>query len=155
MISQAAERALRVIVHLGSQGGEPRTAAQIADATGTSVIDLEETLSLLSRSGILAPPRRVDHGFMLLSELTDVTVLDVVRAVEAFHPIEDCPLGQPAQTSGLCPLHRPMDHVSIAAKRALGRTTISELLHEPNLVCSLPCISEPVGRHSERATSPS
>lgn len=152
MISQAAERALQAVVYLGSQGGEPRTAAQIAEATGTSVMDLEETLSRLSRAGMLAPPRRVDHGFLLLANLTDVTVLDVVRAVEAFHPIEDCPLGRPAQTSGLCPLHRPMENVSIAEKRAPDRTTISELLHEPNLVCSLPCISEPVGRQEERAT---
>jgi len=152
MISQAAELALRIIVYLGSQGGA-RTAAQIAEATGASVRDLEETLSLLSRSGILAPPRRVDHGFLLLPNLTDVTVLDVVRAVDAFHPVENCPLGQPAQTSGLCPLHRPMDDVSIAVKRALGRTTISEILHEPNLLCSLPCISKPVERREQGATS--
>lgn len=147
MVSQAAEYALRVVVYLGSQEGAPRTAAQISEAMDTDASYLTEIMEGLIRSGLVDSQRGLDDvDFRLIRDLDDLTVLDVVIAVDAFHRLENCLLGRPAETSGLCPLHRPMDDVLVATEQAVDQTTIGELLHEPNLLCSLPCIAAPVGQ---------
>ena len=144
MISQTAEYALRAIVFLGHQAGEPCTTAQLADEIDAPPSYLAKVMKGLTRAGIVGSQRGIHGGFMLARDPEDMTVLEVVNAVDVFHRIPQCPLGQPAHTSGLCPLHRRMDNVMAAAEKALEQTTIGEVLDEPGLFCSLPCISEPV-----------
>jgi Rrf2 family protein len=152
MISRTAEYALRAIVFLGNQAGEPCTTAQLADEIEAPPSYLAKVMKGLSRAGIVGSQRGLHGGFTLARDPGDVTILEVVNAVDVFHRIPECPLGQPAHTSGLCPLHRRMDNVMAAAEMSLEQTTIGEVLEEPGLLCSLPCISEPV-LTSEHGTS--
>ncbi len=144
MISLTAEYALRAIVFFGNQRGEAATTARVSEATNAPSSYLAKVLKGLRRAGIVSSQRGLHGGYTLTREPEDLTILDVVTAVDARQRIENCPLGRPAHTSGLCPLHRRMDHVMAAAEESYGETTIGELLEEPGLLCSLPCISEPV-----------
>ena len=144
MISQTAEHALRAIVYLGGQRGRAYTTSQISVATDAPPNDLAKVLKDLKRAGILEFQRGLQGGFALAKDPGDVTVLHVAAAVGAFQRMEHCPLGRPAFTSGLCPLQRRMDNVMSAAENSIDGITIAEILDEPNLLCSLPCLFEPV-----------
>ena len=144
MISQTAEYALRAIVFLGNQVGEACTTAQLAYEIDAPPSYLAKVMKGLTRAGIVGSQRGLHGGFTLARDPSEVTILEVVNAVDAMHRISQCPLGRPAHTSGLCPLHRRMDNVMAAAENTLRLSTIGEVLDEPGLLCRLPCISEPL-----------
>jgi len=149
MIPQTAEYALRAIVYLGSRTGKACTTVELAEEIDAPSSYLAKVMRGLSRAGIVASQRGMGGGYTLVRQPDDVSVLEVVNAVDAFHRISDCPLGRPAHTSGLCPLHRRLDNVMAAAEMSLEQTTVGELLDEPNMFCSLPCVVEPVKLEQE------
>lgn len=149
MISQTAEYALRAIVYLGNQVGKACTTAQLAEEINAPPSYLAKVMKGLTRAGIVESQRGLHGGFTLARNPRDVTILEVVNSVDAFHRIPRCPLGRPAHTSGLCPLHRRMDNVMAAAEASLDHMTIGEVLEEPGLLCSLPCVAEPAGLKRE------
>jgi Rrf2 family protein len=144
MISQTAEYALRALVFLGNQSGQPCTTIPLAAEIGAPPDYLAKVLQGLCRAGIVRSKRGLHGGFTLALEPGDMTVLQIVNAVDAFHRIDACPLGRPGHTSGLCPLHSRIDNVMAAAEKTLHETTIEEVLEEPGLLCTLPCVADPV-----------
>jgi Rrf2 family protein len=72
-------------------------------------------------------------GYSLVRPPEDVSILDVVAAVEPIPRIHCCPLGLKSHTS-LCPLHRELDEAAAATERAFARVTIAQLLNQPGSV---------------------
>lgn len=143
MISQTAEYALRAIVFLGNQPGSPCTTSKLAAEIDAPPSYLAKVMKGLTRAGIVLSRRGLHGGFTLARDPAEVTILDVVDSVDAFHRIDKCPLGRPGHTSGLCPLHRRMDNVMAVAQKTLEHMTVREVLEEPGLLCSMPCVTGP------------
>jgi Rrf2 family protein len=131
MISQTAEYALRAIVYLAAQPGEPRTVQQIAQATRVPAGYLSKVLQGLSRAGLVHSQRGLHGGFTLNVPPGRLTVFDVVQAVDPIGRITSCPLGLKGHVN-LCPLHRRLDSAMALVEKALRESTIAELLTEPN-----------------------
>jgi len=127
MISQTAEYALRAIVYLADKGDAPQTTRQIADVTRVPAGYLAKVMQTLVRSGIVRAQRGLHGGFSLVAAPEELTVLDVVQAVDPVRRIERCPLGIPAHKS-LCPLHARLDDTAAMVEKSLGSSTIAELL---------------------------
>jgi Rrf2 family protein len=140
LISQTAEYALRAVVFLGDRMGQPCTTAQLADDIRAPPDYLAKVLQALSRAAIVHSQRGLHGGFILARDPGELTMLDVVSAVDAFHRIDECPLNRPRHSGGLCPLHRRMDSMMAVAEQALSDTTIEEVLEEPGLLCTFPCV---------------
>lgn len=130
MISQTAEYALRAIMHLAGQIDAPQTTQQIAEVTRVPTFYLAKVMLCLSRSGLVRAQRGIHGGFTLAVSPTELTVLDVVQAVDPLRRIERCPLGIVSHKS-LCPLHRGLDNAVAMVEKAFGSSTIAELLPEP------------------------
>jgi Rrf2 family nitric oxide-sensitive transcriptional repressor len=130
MISQTAEYALRAIVYLADQSDAPQTTQQIAAITRVPAGYLAKVMQGLSRAGLVHAQRGLHGGFTLAVPPKELTVLDVVQAVDPLKRIEHCPLGIPGHQS-LCPLHRRLDNAVAMVEKALGSSTIAELLAEP------------------------
>ncbi|HEV7221799.1 MAG TPA: Rrf2 family transcriptional regulator [Pirellulales bacterium] len=130
MISQTAEYALRAIVYLADQAETPQTTRQIAAVTLVPAGYLAKVMQGLSRAGLVRAQRGLHGGFTLAKPATDLTVLDVVQAVDPLRRITHCPLGLKGHTA-LCPLHRRLDGAVAMVEQALGGSTIAELLREP------------------------
>lgn len=127
MISQTAEYALRAVVYLADNGDAPQTTQQIAEVTRVPAGYLAKVMQTLSRSGIVRARRGLHGGFALAVSPGDLSVLDVVQAVDPVQRIEHCPLGIPEHRS-LCPLHARLDDTAAMVEKALGASTIAELL---------------------------
>ena len=131
MISQTAEYALRAIVFLGNENGEARTTSQISEATQAPASYLSKVMHRLCREGIAGSQRGLHGGFTIKKPLTDLTILDVVNAVDPIQRIRECPLGNKAHGVNLCPLHRAMDATLEQAEETFRNITVDSLLEKP------------------------
>jgi len=82
-ISAKADYAVRAAVELAGAGeGRPVKGEELAERQGIPKNFLENILTELRRSGIVRSRRGADGGYMLARPAADVTVADVLRAVE-------------------------------------------------------------------------
>lgn len=132
MISQTAEYALRAVVCLGAEGGRPVTTQVIAERTRVPAGYLSKVLQSLGRAGLVDAQRGLRGGYVLTRPLDELTVLDVINAVDPLKRIESCPLGLAAHGTQLCPLHRRLDEGIAMVESLFGGTTVSELLAGAN-----------------------
>ena len=61
----------------------------------------------------------------------EISVLDVVNAVDPVRRIESCPLELAHHDEELCPLHRRLNAAIALVEESFGATRISELLQDP------------------------
>lgn len=146
MLSQTVEYALRAVVHLAAQAPDPQTTEQIAAKTLVPKPYLSKVLQALVRAGIVHSQRGVGGGISLARQPDDLTILDVVNAVEPIQRIRTCPLGRKAHGVRLCPLHKRMDAALAMVEDAFRRSTLAEVLAEPS--ASTPLCEVPVPRRT-------
>jgi Rrf2 family transcriptional regulator, nitric oxide-sensitive transcriptional repressor len=141
MISQTVEYALRAAVYLAGQPGTPRTTEQIAQATRVPPAYLSKVLQGLNRGGLVHSQRGLHGGFMLARDSRELTILEVVNAVDPLQRIRTCPLGLASHGVRLCPLHRRLDNALAEVEKAFQQTTLAEVLAEPTTsvpLCEFP-----------------
>src|SRR5215213_11345162 len=131
MFSKTVEYALRAVVHLAYEAPQGRTTEQISDATQVKPAYLSKVLQALSRAGILRSQRGVGGGITLARRPDELTILEVVNAVDPIQRIKTCPLGLKTHGVRLCPLHRRMDDALASVEKAFAGTTLAEVLSEP------------------------
>jgi Rrf2 family nitric oxide-sensitive transcriptional repressor len=132
LLSQTTEYALRAVVWLATISDEPQTTDQIAKATKVPCGYLSKVLQSLGRSGLVTAQRGKHGGFVLTNPPADITVLQVVNAVDPLRRIKVCPLGLKSHGSVLCPLHKRLDDATRLVENAFAETTIRELLDTPS-----------------------
>jgi Rrf2 family protein len=127
MLSQTTEYALRAAVFLAGHPGAPRSAAAIAEAASVPAGYLAKVLHQLARAGVVSSQRGLGGGFALRRDPQDVTVLEVVQAVDPIRRIRSCPLGLPEHRRALCALHRKLDDAYATIEASFRDTTLAEL----------------------------
>ena len=137
MFSQTAEYALRAVVYLASQQGTPRTTQEIAKATQVKIAYLSKVMQNLGRHGLVQSQRGLHGGFTLSRSADELTVLDILMAVDPIQRIKSCPLGIKGHVN-LCPLHRRLDQAMKLVEDALRKSTLAELLAEPERSRGIP-----------------
>lgn len=131
MLSQTTEYALRAVVHLAFHMPNARTTDEIATATQVPRAYLAKVLQALVRSGIVVSQRGVKGGVSLAKKPSELSILEVVNAVDPIQRIRECPLGLPSHGVRLCPLHARMDKAIASVEEAFCNTTLQEVLDEP------------------------
>src|SRR5215470_527471 len=105
VLSQTVEYALRAAVYLADQAPSARTTEQIAEATRVPHAYLSKVLQSMARGKIVTSQRGLHGGFLLARQPDQISILEVVNAVDPVQRIRECPLGFPAHGVNLCPLH--------------------------------------------------
>jgi Rrf2 family protein len=130
MLSQTAEYALRAVVTLATEPSNPRTAQDISRESRIPPDYLSKVLNSLARAGVVTSQRGRGGGFQTVQPATQLTVLEVVAAVDPVKRIKTCPLGLKAHGTNLCPLHRKLDDALKSVEEAFATTTIASLVGE-------------------------
>ena len=141
MFSQTVEYALRAVCHLADQAPAARTAEHIAAITRVPPAYLAKVMQGLSRGGIVRSQRGVKGGFALIKKPDELTILEVVQAVDPIQRIRTCPLGLKSHGVRLCPLHTRLDQALASVEDAFRGTTLAEVLAEPT--ASIPLTESP------------
>lgn len=131
MISQTAEYALRAVICLADSETRLLKPA-VAEATQVPPEYLSKVLQGLVKAGILESWRGPKGGFALARPASEMTVLEVVNAVDPIERILECPLGLADHDEALCPLHQRLDDAVAALQSTLGGATIEVLLCGPS-----------------------
>ncbi len=132
MISQTSEYALRAVVFLADQEGNSLTTPEIAEATRVPVGYLAKVLGQLAKAGLVRSQRGLHGGFSTAHTADQITVLDVINAVDPIQRITTCPLGLKAHGKRLCPLHKKLDTAMASIETAFANSTIADLLADPS-----------------------
>ena len=130
MFSQTVEYALRAVCHLAMHQPTAQTTDQIATATRVPPAYLSKVLQ-----------RGVHGGIKLERAPADLTILEVVNAVDPLQRIETCPLKLASHGSRLCPLHHRLDSALAMVEEAFASTTLAEVLAQPTTsvpLCNFP-----------------
>jgi Rrf2 family protein len=128
LLSQTVEYALRAVVTLANAEGRPMVTADIAKATEVPMGYLYKVLQQLGRNDLVQSQRGSKGGFTLRRNPQDLTLLEVINAVDPLKRIQRCPMDQVQEVDVLCALHKRIDDAMAALERAFAETTVEELL---------------------------
>ncbi len=131
MISQTAEYALRAIVCLARSPEAPHITREIAKATKIPSGYLAKVMQTLVKAGFVRSRRGSRGGFTLSRPADEISILDIVNAVDPLQRIRSCPLDLPEHREKLCPLHHKLDQAMADIELALGNTTIADIVVGP------------------------
>lgn len=139
MISQTADYALRAIVCLANQADSAKTTEQIAQGTQVPAGYLSKVLQTLGRANLVRSQRGLGGGFSLARPPAEISVLDVINAVDPIERITECPLGHEGHGARLCLLHQRLDAAIALIEDTFRSCTIADLLNDQN--CGSPLCS--------------
>jgi len=133
-MAAGVEWAIHCCVVLSRADG-PVPAQKLAEFHGVSRTYLAKSLQALSRAGLVASTEGRVGGYVLSREPADISVLDVVLAVEGDQPAFRCteirqngPFGAPAEKClKPCGVSQVMAAAESAWRSSLTQTTIADL----------------------------
>ena len=131
ILSQTAEYALRAMAYLAEQGSSGAPIPPMAVATQTPPDYLAKVMQALSQANLVVGKRGRTGGYTLSRSVGEITVLEIINAVDPIRRITACPLSLPHHSVRLCALHRRLDAAAAHLEQAFGTTTLADLLEEP------------------------
>lgn len=142
MISQTAEYALRAMVFLATRN-TVATGHEIAEVTKVPPGYLSKLMIQLAKTKLVTSQRGIGGGFSLSKRPEEITILDVVNAVDPIEHIDTCPLGIQTHGINLCPLHKRLSDATRKVEEAFASTTLDELIEEAKIpLCSVPLVAQ-------------
>jgi Rrf2 family protein len=121
VISLTSEYALRAMVYLTREAGRPTTTRRIAAGTQVPGRYRTKVMWALTTAGLVEARRGPDGGHTLARPPAEVTVLDVIRAMEHKRRVVPYPL---CTARGPCALHRRLDEGIGLIESLFRRTTL-------------------------------
>ena len=143
MFSTKAEYGVRVMVELARRAGEePIPLAEIAADDGLPLAYLEHLVARLRRAGLVDSRRGSRGGYMLARPSTDITMAEVVEALEgSIAPIEciseasdgSIVCSRESRNDRVCPTKLLWTRVRGSIVRTLQETTLADLALAPSV----------------------
>ena len=103
---------------------------------------LFKVLRALSLKGLVRTQRGKGGGVTLARPADQITILDVIEAIDPIDRILSCPLGL-AEHESLCPLHRRLDGAIAGIEQAFRETTLDEIVAEAAIESGACILSPP------------
>ncbi|MER3405507.1 MAG: Rrf2 family transcriptional regulator [Chloroflexota bacterium] len=131
-LTQRTEYALRALIELAERQAAspaPATIAELAQAQGLPERFLGQALRDLAHAGLLRLQRGNGGGVWLARSPADISVLEVIEAVEGRVSLAGC-MDQPPSCplTGRCRLERVLGEAQAAMKRVLRKATLADLV---------------------------
>ncbi|MEX2026538.1 MAG: Rrf2 family transcriptional regulator, partial [Pirellulaceae bacterium] len=126
------------------QSPHAQTTEEIAEVTRVPRAYLSKVLQALVRGGVVHSQRGIGGGMTLTKSPAELTILEVVNAVDPIQRIRSCPLGLASHGIHLCPLHTRLDKAMATVEDAFRNSTLAEFLAEPSRstpLCEFPTVA--------------
>ena len=127
-VTARGDYAVRAAVELAAAGGETRKVADLAAAQGIPPRFLENILLALRRSGLVQSRRGADGGFRLARPAEEITLADVLRAVEGpLANVQGVPPERVSYTGSAAALREVWVAVRASLRVVLETVTLAEV----------------------------
>lgn len=130
LLSEAGEYGLRAVVWMAQRPPQPQKVKVIAEQIKAAPGYLIKVLQELAKHGILSARRGSQGGYLLEQNPAELTVLDVLSAIDPIERIPSCPLATAAHGTGLCPVHRHVDAAIALLESHFQDLTIQDLVEQ-------------------------
>ncbi|GJF34523.1 hypothetical protein KNE206_72230 [Kitasatospora sp. NE20-6] len=144
-ISAKADYAARALVELACDTARPLTCEAIASSQGIPFRFLKSVVGDLRRAGLVRSQRGCEGGYWLGRAADEITLLDVVQAVDGeVITLRGEPLGgldYPGPADALPAVWRAVEE---RARAILAYTTVAGLVHATGPAAGRPRVGEPV-----------
>jgi Rrf2 family protein len=131
-LSKKADYGLIALKHLAIHGGEGScSASDIADLYKMSTPLMAKVLQRLAKEGIVVARHGSAGGYTLARPATDISALDVIRAIEGPLFITSCMTSRGAcDVATTCSIREPLRRVNDSILDVLAKVTISQMSDE-------------------------
>lgn len=150
-ITRATDYAVRVMIHLASVPALTKVHGPVlARAIDAPESFVSKVLQQLVQAGLVTSQRGTRGGFQLARRATDISLLQVVEAIEGPTELNLCiPAGPNCNKKDWCGAHPVWMEAQAALVKVLGKASIAQLAHDTASNWS----NRHRGLHAERAES--
>lgn len=129
--SRSTQYAIRAMAHLATlSAGEFVRTRDIARSTGVPLPFLSKITQALSRRGLVESLRGRGGGISLTRPPRQITLEDIVLAVDGIEVADTCVLGLPACSDDTpCPVHHVWKKLRGEIRQSLHERTLEDLAH--------------------------
>lgn len=138
-LTARSEYGLLALIDLACSGAErPVSAREIAERQGIPTKFLEQLFVSLRKAGIVTATRGAKGGFVLCSAAADITVLDIVEALEGPLAPSVCEGQESCAKNPVCAAATVWTRATAALRDVLGTTTLATLADTQTLMAGAP-----------------
>ncbi|GAB4433874.1 MAG: Rrf2 family transcriptional regulator [bacterium] len=130
-ITNTSEYAIRAIVYMAKNPELSYSATELYPYLDAPQKFLAKILQKLAKKKILKSQRGVKGGFKLAVPLENLTLVDIIEAVDGEIALNKCLLTDyDCKREPKCPVHPLWEEAQIKLKEALNRKTIAEIVND-------------------------
>lgn len=140
-ITVGVEYGLHCLLWLMGSPDKPLSSRDLADLQGISPSFLAKIFPKLERAGLVVAWEGAKGGYRLAKQPENISVLEVVDAIEGRKPLFDCQEirgrcaafgGKPPRwaTKGVCAVHAVMLHAEKAMRESLASQSLADIAGE-------------------------
>ena len=126
-LSKKADYGLIALRHLAKHAEASISAREIAAQYQIPAELLAKVLQKLARKGLLVSQQGTNGGYVLARDPSQISIVDVVEALEGPISITPCERGEDCQQMSNCSVRDPLLKIKAKVVRVLGDTSIFEL----------------------------
>jgi Rrf2 family protein len=126
-LSKKADYGLIALKHLAQHSEESISAREIAAEYRIPGELLAKILQRLVRKGLLVSQHGIRGGYVLARDPSQISIVDVVEALDGPIGITPCERGSSCDQLDLCSVRDPLMKLKAKVVRVLGDTSIYEL----------------------------
>jgi len=130
-ITRQADYAIRCVLYLSQYRGEVKVVDEIARAKSIPRVFLSKILQKLTKAGIVRSYRGVKGGFELARRPRDISLLDVIEAIDGPVALNICAIDKKmCSLSNTCSVHPVWVKLRRELERRLREYNFERLLKE-------------------------
>ncbi len=130
-LSRMADYGVVVMTYMAHCRDQTMSAHQVAEGTGLPEPAVGKLLKMLSRGDLLDSHRGARGGYALTSAPEDISVADIVTAVEGPIALTLCVDDHPGNcdVESLCPMRGGWNQINTALREALDSVTLATMAY--------------------------
>lgn len=132
-LTNLADYAVVLMCHLAQESEALNSAVDLAEMSHVPVPTVSKILGALSRAGVLRSQRGLKGGFFLARAAEDISVADIIEAVDGPIALTNCIEDGPGDCNleTLCRMKPHWQTINLAVKDALSNVTLAEIAAPP------------------------
>lgn len=128
-ISKMADYAVVILSVMAKEPDALMTTSALAERTRLAEPTVAKVLKILTRGEIIRSARGINGGYSLARGVSEVTLEEIIRAVDGPISVTSCADGSEPDCSlaGSCGVRGRWDHVNAAIRGALETVTLNDM----------------------------
>ncbi len=129
-LSKSTDYGIRILAHLArDEQGVTHNAREVAEDIHLPVPMVSKVMKSLARAGVLESRRGPGGGFSLSHRPDDLSVADMIAALEGPLALTECQIGPSlCRHEGMCSVQEPWSVINRSVRNTLATITLSDLI---------------------------